>query len=102
MMLGHNIKATRYSAPVIFLFVFAGIVVVSAVMNEEGTAEVGESKSLDPVEIKNFDGKHLSSIKDFRENSIKGPQHIDKKTYRLKVTGLVENPSQYTYDQVVR
>lgn len=55
---------------------------------------------LDSVEVKEYQGQQLSSVNDFRENSIKGTQNVDIKTYRLKVTGLVANPKNYTYDQV--
>jgi DMSO/TMAO reductase YedYZ molybdopterin-dependent catalytic subunit len=56
---------------------------------------------LQPVEIKEYQGEKLSSINDFRENSIGGPQHVDLKRYRLKISGLVENPKEYTYDEVI-
>jgi DMSO/TMAO reductase YedYZ molybdopterin-dependent catalytic subunit len=53
------------------------------------------------VEIRAYQGQRLDSVNDFRENSIKGPQHVDIKTYRLKVGGLVGSPASYTYDQVL-
>jgi DMSO/TMAO reductase YedYZ molybdopterin-dependent catalytic subunit len=56
---------------------------------------------LPSVEIREYEGIDLSSINDFRENSIRGPQHIDMESYRLKVTGLVENPKEYTFDDVI-
>ncbi len=56
---------------------------------------------LDEVEVREYQGEKLSSINDFRENSIKGPQYIDEKNYTLKVTGLVENPKIYSYEEVV-
>jgi DMSO/TMAO reductase YedYZ molybdopterin-dependent catalytic subunit len=56
-------------------------------------------KDLAAVEIKEYQGTDLSSITDFRENSIKGPQHIDLESYRLKVDGLVENPLEYTLEE---
>jgi len=37
----------------------------------------------------------------FRENSIKGPQEIDVESYMLRITGLVTNSKNYTYDEVV-
>jgi DMSO/TMAO reductase YedYZ molybdopterin-dependent catalytic subunit len=37
----------------------------------------------------------------FRENSIKGPQYIDKENYTLKINGLVETPLSYTYEEVI-
>ncbi len=56
---------------------------------------------LEGVEIREYEGKDLSSINDFRENSIKGPQYIDNETYRLAITGLVNNELEYTYDEVI-
>ncbi len=53
------------------------------------------------VEVRAYQGQRLDSVNDFRENSIKGPQHVDISTYRLNVTGLVEKPATYTYDQVI-
>jgi DMSO/TMAO reductase YedYZ molybdopterin-dependent catalytic subunit len=60
-----------------------------------------EEESVDYVEITDYEGKELSSINDFRENSIKGPQHIDKESYMLRITGLVDNPNNYSYDEIV-
>jgi DMSO/TMAO reductase YedYZ molybdopterin-dependent catalytic subunit len=57
--------------------------------------------TLEPVEIREYQGQQLSSIDDFRENSIKGPQFVDNKSYRLTVTGLVNSEVEYTYDAVV-
>ena len=59
-------------------------------------ASVNRTKELKPVEVREYEGAKLSSVDDFRENSIKGPQYVDIDTYRLKVTGLVENPKSYT------
>ncbi len=56
---------------------------------------------LDNVEVKEYKGQKLSSVNDFRENSIKGPQYINKTDYRLEITGLVTNPKNYTYDEVI-
>ncbi|MBD3248420.1 molybdopterin-dependent oxidoreductase [Candidatus Woesearchaeota archaeon] len=58
-------------------------------------------KELQEVEISEYEGERLGSIADFRENSIKGPQYIDIDDYNLKVTGLVENPVDYTYEEVL-
>ena len=58
-------------------------------------------EDLPSVEIREYEGVNLSSIADFRENSIKGPQYIDLDNYRLKVTGLVANPGEYTVDEVI-
>jgi DMSO/TMAO reductase YedYZ molybdopterin-dependent catalytic subunit len=52
-------------------------------------------------EIRQYQGQNLSSINDFVENSIKGPQHIDISTYHLTITGLVNKTVTYTYDDII-
>lgn len=83
------------------------VVTVVAVLGATvaGTVLWSQRKS-DPVElpsaeVRQYQGEDLSSINDFRENSIKGVQYVDRDTYRLQLTGLVENPGDYTYEQVV-
>lgn len=56
---------------------------------------------LDNVEIREYQGEKLSSINDFRENSIEGPQYIDKANYTLKITGLIENSKNYSYNEIL-
>ncbi|OGO07358.1 MAG: hypothetical protein A2Y92_01905 [Chloroflexi bacterium RBG_13_57_8] len=58
-------------------------------------------QTLSDTEIREYEGQDLSSITNFRENSIKGPQHVDVAAYRLEVTGLAENATSYTYDEVL-
>jgi DMSO/TMAO reductase YedYZ molybdopterin-dependent catalytic subunit len=53
------------------------------------------------VEIREYQGQKLSSINDFRENSIKGPQIIDEEKYKLVVVDLKGNVKEYTYEDVV-
>ena len=60
-----------------------------------------ETNELKSVEVRDYQGEKLSSITNFRENSIKGPQQVDIESYKLKVSGLVENPEAYTYDEVI-
>jgi len=60
-----------------------------------------ETNELKPVEVRDYQGEKLSSINEFRENSIKGPQQVGVESYRLKVSGLVEDPRAYTYDEVI-
>ncbi len=60
-----------------------------------------QAKGLGPVEIREYEGVDLSSINDFRENSIKGPQEIDLENYVLRITGLVADSKNYTYDEII-
>jgi hypothetical protein len=64
-------------------------------------AETAEPETLETVEIREYQGKDLSSIDDFFENSIKGPQYIDAENYTLTFWGLINNQLQLTYDKVV-
>jgi DMSO/TMAO reductase YedYZ molybdopterin-dependent catalytic subunit len=53
------------------------------------------------VEVREFEGKILSSVGDFRENSIKGPQYINEPDYRLTVTGLTHTTLVSSYGDVL-
>jgi DMSO/TMAO reductase YedYZ molybdopterin-dependent catalytic subunit len=61
----------------------------------------GSPSSLPAVEVRSYQGKDLSSVNDFHENSIMGPQHVNITDYRMSVTGLVSSPKVYTYDEVL-
>jgi DMSO/TMAO reductase YedYZ molybdopterin-dependent catalytic subunit len=63
--------------------------------------KIDNAEELQAIEIKEYEGIDLSSIVDFRENSIKGPQYVDIDNYRLKVSGLVENPASYTLNETI-
>jgi DMSO/TMAO reductase YedYZ molybdopterin-dependent catalytic subunit len=66
------------------------------------TSSPGSSLSaLQAIEIREYNGEPLSSIGDFRENSIKGVQHVSLDGYHLRISGLVDTPLELTYDQVV-
>ena len=60
-----------------------------------------EDNNLPPVEIREYQGENLSSIYDFRENSINGPQQVDIESYKLEVTGLVSQPLTLSYDEAL-
>lgn len=64
-------------------------------------ANTSQIKELEPAQVKEYQGERLSSINDFRENSIDGPQKVDNLTYRLTVSGLVENNLSYRYEEVI-
>ncbi len=59
------------------------------------------AESLAAVEVRDYRGEQLSSIEDFRENSIAGPQYVNLSTYTLDVTGLVDEPLELSYDDVL-
>ena len=61
----------------------------------------GETKALAAVEVRSYQGKPLSSITDFHENSILGPQHINESDYLLTVTGLTTSTKVSTYREIL-
>ncbi|OGC76815.1 oxidoreductase [candidate division WWE3 bacterium RIFOXYD1_FULL_39_9] len=54
------------------------------------------TSQLDGVEIRDYMGEDLSSVNDFRENSIRGVQYVDISDYALNVNGLL-----LSYDNVL-
>jgi len=77
------------------------LVILNAGIGCLGDGTMDETNELKPVEVRDYQGEKLSSINEFRENSIKGPQQVGVESYRLKVSGLVEDPRAYTYDEVI-
>jgi DMSO/TMAO reductase YedYZ molybdopterin-dependent catalytic subunit len=53
-------------------------------------------------EIQEYQGKRLDAFDRAYDNSIKGPQRVDIKTYRLQITGLVQTPQSLAYQEVLR
>jgi len=82
------------------LFILLSLI-LAATSGCEESGITDSTKELKPVEIMEYEGMQLSSVDDFRENSIKGPQHVDIQSYRLNITGLVDKPKSLTYDEVV-
>ena len=58
-------------------------------------------RRLYPGEVRDYQGENLSSISDVQENAIRGNQFVNESTYRLTVTGLVNETKEYTYSEVV-
>ena len=78
--------------PVLGLFL-VGLVLVSCTG--------AKPAALESVEIREYEGDKLSSINDFRENSIAGPQNVSLENYKLEISGLVDQPLALTYEQVL-
>ena len=107
-----NNEQFRFVGILLISVVIAGIFVGGKYWPNEVTDDVtddvtdetnvtNETQVLTPVEIREYNGQKLSSLDDFRENSIKGPQYIENESYRLTVTGLVDSPIVFTYDNIV-
>jgi DMSO/TMAO reductase YedYZ molybdopterin-dependent catalytic subunit len=82
------------------LFVVLSVMLV-AIIAFGGNIGCSQTEVLAPNEIREYEGADLSSINDFRENSIKGPQEINVDSYMLRITGLVTMSTDYTYDEVL-
>ena len=90
--------STKKSLTFIIVMLTVTLLAASSCGIDRSTQEPAE---LEPAEVREYEGENLSSIDDFRENSIKGPQQIDIEDYTLNITGLVTEPKGYTYDEVI-
>jgi len=100
-------KVKLMNRNIVIMFILSGLPVIGCSYtpgntNKQASKSQSSAKELKSVEIKDYQGEKLGSINDFRENSIKGPQHVDMNTYKLKITGLVEKPIEYTYNEVLK
>ncbi len=77
------------------------IFLVIAMVLIAGCLDYSHVKELKGIEVREYKGEKLDSVNDFRENSIEGPQYIDINDYNLEITGLIDNPKKYTYDEVL-
>jgi len=72
------------------------------------TAQPSPIPGLLPGEVGAYQGQNLTPVSVYIQYliahpdvAIAGTQHIDRETYRLAITGMVNNPLNYTYDAVV-
>ena len=86
---------------VIVLAILLSAPLISCNGNVMRDTAMDETQELPAVEIREYSGERLSSVNDFRENSIKGPQQVDIESYRLEIVGLVNTPGSYAYDEVI-
>ena len=91
-------KKEKYILILIFILpIFFGLFYYLKISKEN--APLNELKA---IEIKEYKGENLSSITSFRENSIKGPQHINRESYQLKIYGLVNEEKKLSYDDIIK
>lgn len=84
------------------IIIVGGAIILSSSLLSPAKLQSGGSTSLPAVEVRSYEGKDLSSINNaFRENSIRGPQHINETDYRLMITGLTNKTDIYTYPEVL-
>jgi len=77
------------------------LIVLSGILLVLNSCKMDGAKELESIEIREYEGENLSSITDFRETSLAGPQYVDIESYRLEISGLVEKPVEYIYDEVI-
>jgi DMSO/TMAO reductase YedYZ molybdopterin-dependent catalytic subunit len=94
------VKVRTTIVTVLLFSLLGGVVALDTSGCASRTEETGVP-NVNTIEIKEYQGENLSSINDFIENSIAGPQDVDKEKYRLTITGLVDNPLTLTYDEVI-
>ena len=87
----------RYLSTAILLTILVTAILFVGVM--AWWLRANETNEYEYVEVREYEGQDLSSISNFRENSIKGPQYVDAEDYSLTVKGLVNNEHEYTYDE---
>jgi DMSO/TMAO reductase YedYZ molybdopterin-dependent catalytic subunit len=76
---------------IIFFVAFSGCV------SEKGSPGVYDNET----ENLSYKGQNLTPIAQQRNNAIHGTQYIDRESYRLQVDGLVENPRNFTYEEIL-
>jgi len=85
----------------IVIVIAAGVFLLLGTPALHASPQPGGSAALPAVEVRSYEGKDLSSINAFHENSIKGPQYISESDYHLTVTGLTNKTDIYTYSEVL-
>jgi DMSO/TMAO reductase YedYZ molybdopterin-dependent catalytic subunit len=65
------------------------------------TLQVPVSNVLSDVEASTFMGVNLTPMSKQNNNAINGTQYINRSSYRLRVTGLVENDLNLSYNQLL-
>lgn len=86
---------------VIYVLIGVALALLATTYINKSYFKSGDPIKLSAVEVKEYKGERLDSINDFRENSIAGPQYINKETYKLEVAGLVEKPIDYSYNEIL-
>lgn len=82
-----------------FIFIIASLILAVSLL--AGCVNYSPVKVLNGTEVRDYNGEKLDSINNFRENSIKGPQYVNLANYKLKISGLVENPKSLSYEEVL-
>jgi DMSO/TMAO reductase YedYZ molybdopterin-dependent catalytic subunit len=83
------------------LFYFKAAPLSQTASPSTDTAQMPASNVLPEIEASEFNGVKLVPVKDQGNNAIKGTRHINRKTYKLQVTGLVDNDIKMSYNELI-
>ncbi len=89
---------------ILYSFFFITLLLLTIwALNEKYNFIIRESDTVitDFVTVDDYEGENFSDFSDFRENSIKGPQYIEIDDYSLEIDGLVSDPMNLSYDEVL-
>lgn len=70
-------------------------------LSQNQTLQVSASRVLPEVEATEFQGVQLTPMSQQGNDAINGTQYLDRSTYKLQVTGLVENELNLSYDELL-
>ena len=96
-----TLKKSLVAGAIIILIIADVFFIISMFKPQLFFQESENIKNLKKVEVMEYEGENLSSISDFRENSIKGPQYLNVENYTLTIDGLVDRKLSLTYDEVL-
>ena len=101
----HHYRLGYLTAVFSFLALLTGALLLGGLVNLQPsgfpTLQVATSSTLPEVEAKEFQGLELTPLSQQRSTEISGTQYLDRNSYRLSVTGLVENNLNYSYDDLL-
>ncbi|KKH99729.1 oxidoreductase [Methanosarcina sp. 1.H.T.1A.1] len=80
----------------LLLIISVAFTVFSGCVSDRGEPGVYDNQT----ETLSYQGEQLTPIAQQRNNAIKGTQYIERESYRLQVDGLVENPRDFTYEEI--
>ena len=89
-------------AVVVAIYFISNMNLFSKVDNgKEDAVSQATASRYQELEIREYQGVRLDPAIGPRDNSISGIQEVDLSTYQLQLTGLVDKPVSYTYEQVL-
>jgi DMSO/TMAO reductase YedYZ molybdopterin-dependent catalytic subunit len=102
----------RLAAAFAMLALFSGLLLLSGGLHDQGEAvspsspalsdiQQNASSILPEVEAGEYQGKKLVPLARQGNNALLGAQHLDRKKFRLNVTGLVKRNLSLSYEQLL-